>query len=133
MIFVDTSAWFAAYVPNDPQHAQVKHVLSSAPRLVTTDYILDETITLMKVLGHVDRAYHFGPHLLTGTAAKMEYIQPSDVENAWIAFAQFRDKAWSFTDCTSYVVMKRLGVTTAASLDDHFRQMPGISVADLNA
>jgi predicted nucleic acid-binding protein len=133
MLFVDTSAWFAVYVPNDPKHTEIQQVLSSAPRLVTTDYIFDETITLLRVRGHVDRAYHFGPHLLNGGAAKFEYIQPSDIENAWIAFAQFRDKAWSFTDCTSYVVMKRLGITTAISLDNHFRQMPGISVADLTA
>jgi predicted nucleic acid-binding protein len=76
MIFVDTSAWFAAYVPNDPQHAQVKHVLSSAPRLVTTDYILDETITLMKVLGHVDRAYHFGPHSTQRCRKRLDSIRP---------------------------------------------------------
>ena len=47
MIFVDTSAWFAAYVPSDPQHRAVREEIEAAPRLVTTDYVIDETLTLL--------------------------------------------------------------------------------------
>lgn len=34
-----------------------------------------------------------------------------------------KDKLWSFTDCTSFVVMKEMGIKTAFTFDDHFRQM----------
>ena len=104
-----------------------------ADRLVTSDYILDETVTLMKSRNHFDRALHFGPHLLEQRVTILEYIKPSDVEQAWIEFARYSDKEWSFTDCTSYVVMKRIGTNRAISLDHHFRQMPGIIVVDLSA
>jgi uncharacterized protein len=131
MNFVDTSAWFSAYVPNDPHHEIVQRILHSTDRLVTTDYVLDETLTLMKSRGHFDRALHFGPHLLEQSVAILEYVKPVDVEQAWIHFARFHDKQWSFTDCTSYVVMKRLSINKAIALDKHFRQMPGIVVAEL--
>lgn len=131
MNFVDTSAWFSAYVPTDPRHRQTQTSLATGERLLTTDYILDETLTLLKSRGHADRALKFGPRILDGRTAKLEYIQPVDIQQAWIVFSRYRDKAWSFTDCTSFVVMKRLAITTAISLDEHFRQMPGITVVEI--
>lgn len=56
-----------------------------------------------------------------------------DLLNAYDVYTRYRDKTWSFTDCTSFVLMKRLAITTAISLDEHFRQMPGIAIADLNS
>ena len=74
MTFVDTSAWFSAYVPGDPLYHKMRKVLFSADRLVTSDYILDETVTLMKSRNHFDRALHFGPHLLEQRVTILEYI-----------------------------------------------------------
>lgn len=126
MTFVDTSAWYAAYVPSDPQHRAVQKVLAAPTRLITTDYVLDETLTLLKARGHADRALRFGPRILAGRAAQLEYVSPKDIEQAWIVFTTYRDKDWSFTDCASFIVMKRLGLVEAIALDQHFRQMPGV-------
>ena len=132
-MFVDTSAWFAAYVPTDPQHRIVQRTLIAADRLVTTDYVLDETLTLLKARGHTDRARQFGPRILAGSAARLEYLTEDDIQQAWIVFSTFRDKQWSFTDCTSLVVMRRLDIRSAITLDEHFQQMPGVSVVALYA
>ena len=50
-------------------------------------------------------------------------MTPDDEDEAWAIFKKHRDKAWSFTDCTSMAVMQRLDVTTAFALDEHFEQM----------
>ena len=43
MQFVDTSAWFAYFLPNDPDHQRVRTCFrSSRERLVTTDYCVDD-------------------------------------------------------------------------------------------
>jgi predicted nucleic acid-binding protein len=43
---------------------------------------------------------------------------------AWEIFARFNvAKEWSFTDCTSYAVMKQLGITEVFAFDHHFTQM----------
>ena len=51
-----------------------------------------------------------------------------DFRNAGDLLLRYRDKGWSFTDCTSYVVMERLGIETALAFDDHFRQFGTVTV-----
>jgi predicted nucleic acid-binding protein len=65
--------------------------------------------------------------------ARLEYVTEQDIEQAWIVFSTYRDKAWSFTDCTSLAVMRRLGLSHAIALDQHFDQMPGIATIPLIA
>lgn len=40
----------------------------------------------------------------------------------WRLYQERLDKDWSFTDCTSFVVMKRMGLTDAFTSDRHFEQ-----------
>lgn len=77
MIFVDTSAWYARYVDSDIDHAKAVEWFADVPnRLVTTDYILDELFTLLKVRGFPEIAYTVGPLLLAGNSCQLEYISP---------------------------------------------------------
>jgi len=41
---------------------------------------------------------------------------------AWQLFQRYRDKRYSFTDCVSFAVMKRLKLKTALTFDKHFTQ-----------
>ena len=123
MIFVDTGAWFAVFVPNDADHAAADAWLNNNTEpLVTTDYIIDELLTLMKRRGEFDRAVKAGELLLNGSAAELEWVTPTDVQVAWNTFRRFRDKGWSFTDCTSRAIIERLSLSTAFAFDEHFRQ-----------
>ena len=112
VVFVDTGAWIATFVPNDPDHDVANAWLDSdAEPLITTDYVIDGILTLLKRRGEFARAKEIGPSLLAGSVARLEWMTPDDVRRAWEVFATFRDKDWSFTDCTSRVVMERLGPT----------------------
>ncbi len=52
MIFVDTSAWYASVVPSDPNHAAAAAWLKeNRLPLLTTDYVVDEILTLLKMRG----------------------------------------------------------------------------------
>jgi predicted nucleic acid-binding protein len=132
VIFVDTGAWFAALVPNDADHeaADAWLELNTGP-LVTTDYIVDGLLTLLRVRGEYDRALDVGPNLLRGEIARLEWVRQEDVEKAWEVFAQYQDKAWSFTDCVSRVIIERLGIETAFAFDEHFRQFGLVTVVPL--
>jgi predicted nucleic acid-binding protein len=44
-------------------------------------------------------------------------------EHAWKLFKQYSDKDFSFTDCTSFVVMRQLGLSEVFTNDHHFEQM----------
>ena len=123
MIFVDTSAWYARYALRDVNHNAAKafHLANHLP-LVTTDYVVDETLTLFKARGNRELAFRIGPKLLAGQLARLVHVSEQDVESAWQLFAAHRDKEWSFTDCVSYVVMKRLQIVEAFAFDEHFKQ-----------
>ncbi len=129
MIFVDTSAWFAAFVSNDRNHQKAKGWLGRYDaKLVTTDYIFDELLTLMKQRGEYDKALEIGESFLYGDYADLMLVSLEDIESAWNVFKRYRDKGWSFTDCTSYVVMKKLNVTKAFAFDVHFSQFGFVEI-----
>jgi uncharacterized protein len=129
VIFVDTGAWFASFVPNDADHVAADAWLSqNTEPLVTTDYVLDELLTLMKRRGEFDRALQIGDSLLNGSIASLEWVSPADIQAAWEIFGRFRDKGWSFTDCTSRAIIQRLSISTAFAFDEHFRQFGSVQV-----
>jgi uncharacterized protein len=129
MIFVDTGAWYAGTVPDDCNYQKAREWLDgNSQPLLTTDYVIDETLTLLKVRGHAPLALELGEALFAGELADIVLISDDDIHQAWRTFRQFRDKDWSFTDCTSKVVMARLQVQEAFSFDHHFRQFGALTV-----
>ncbi len=70
MIFVDTGAWYAFCVPRDADHQAARRWLTgNREPLVTTDYILDELLALLKHRGEFRRAEEIAqPILSIGTA-----------------------------------------------------------------
>jgi uncharacterized protein len=84
-------------------------------RLATSSYVFDETITLT-------RAVTVGRVLLHPATVEMLDVGPGEFNAAWRLFEQRSDKAYSFTDCTSFVLMRREGLRTAVALDEHFSQ-----------
>jgi predicted nucleic acid-binding protein len=129
MIFVDTGAWFAAFVPNDPDHGAADAWLEANHEpLVTTDYVVDELLTLLKMRGEYQRALRLGASLFAGDIATLTWVTPEDIRQAWATFHRYQDKDWSFTDCVSRVVMQRLDMQTAFAFDDDFRQFGTVTV-----
>src|ERR1051325_6831649 len=75
MVFVDTSAWFAAIVPSDPNHASAAHWLAAnAEVLITTDYIVDETLTLLRARGEHQRTRLLGKKFFEGSIAEIYFL-----------------------------------------------------------
>jgi predicted nucleic acid-binding protein len=61
MIFVDTGAWFASIVPSDSNYQNaVSWLTNNTDSLVTTDYVIDETLTLLRARGETKRAIILG-------------------------------------------------------------------------
>jgi hypothetical protein len=129
IVFVDTGAWFAKFVQDDPQHARVQAWFDSTQEpLVTTDYCIDETLTLLVARKRLARALVAGQSLFNPVVTHIHFITKQQVERAWILFQQRAANGWSFTDCTSKIVIDDLGICTAAALDEHFRQFGNVTV-----
>ena len=129
MIFVDTGAWYASLVPTDPDHVRaIQWLATNHTPLLTTDYVIDETLTLLRVRGERKRALLLGAKFFDHGLASIHKVTTADLTLAWKTFEQFDDKGWSFTDCTSKVVMEHLGITTAFAFDHHFHQFGTVQV-----
>ena len=87
--------------------------------LVTTDHVLVETSTLLRIRLHRAAAEAFWDGLRTGVA-RLETIGPADLQAAWTIGRDFPDQDFSLVDRTSFAVMERLGLERAASFDDDF-------------
>ncbi len=121
-LFVDTSAWYAFINRRDPAHKAVAKVLQQyTGRLVTSNFVLDETLSLcLYRMGH-DVATAAGNVLMDPQAVDLVRITSKDEQLAWQLFCARSDQRFSFTDCTSFVLMRRLRIDTALALDGDFR------------
>lgn len=136
MIFVDTGAWFALAVRNDPDHKSAMAWLErNREPLVTTDYVLSETATLLRMRDKTARGHRLAVRVATSVlkeeAAILERVSRRDFEEAFEVFRSYRDHLFSFVDCVSFAVMSRLRIKTAFAFDHHFDEYPGITKVPL--
>ena len=131
-MFVDTGAWYALLDRDDTNHhAAVKFKDSLVYPLMTSNYIADEVITLTRNrLGH-KVAVEIGQKLWSESIANLIYMTPQDEKRAWEIFVKYQDKAFSFTDCTSFALMERIGIIEVFAFDEHFRQYGNFIVSPL--
>jgi predicted nucleic acid-binding protein len=102
VIFVDSSAWFAVYSLRDGNHSIATATIRSfQSNLVTSDYVIDETLTLLRARGENQRAIAFGNRVIESSWVKIVRVEDGDFSAAWTMFRTYHDKGWSFTDCTS--------------------------------
>jgi uncharacterized protein len=131
MIFVDTWGWLALGHRRDAHHAAVKSIIercqSDAQRIQTSDYVLDELITLLFRREKHEEAVRFLEGLLADQAGGRLQIQRVTPERFFAALElrkRFRDKPLiSFTDLTSMAIMGELGIHDVLTEDEHFRQV----------
>ncbi len=122
-VFVDTGGWFAALARRDHDHRAGSAFLRNwKGGLVTTDYILDETLTLIQARIDHATAVTFLETIERSSVLDLVFVTPESFYAAQDLFRKRGDKQWSFTDCTSFTTMNRLGLTQALAFDDHFLQ-----------
>jgi predicted nucleic acid-binding protein len=126
-LFVDTSAWLALNDKNDQYHnkAVEKSLLIKKQRieLITSEYVIDESITIIRYrVSHLS-AVIFGESLFNSSLVKILDISAENGHKAWEMFKRYEDKELSFTDCTSFVLMKNLMLGKAFSFDEYFKQV----------
>ena len=119
MIFVDSSAFFAAANSRDRLNQRAKLLLRQTEHRLTTDHVLVETWLLLNSRLGRQPAERFWEAIRQG-AAEVEYATSADFEAAWATGLAFPDQAFSIVDRTSFAVMERRGIATALSFDDDF-------------
>jgi predicted nucleic acid-binding protein len=106
-LFVDTAGWMACADGADPAHRAA---------CVATDYVIDETLTLIRKRLGLGAAEAWWEQVDGSSRLRWEWIGVTRAEKARRVFFRHRDKDYSFTDCTSLVVMQEV---EAAAGSDH--------------
>lgn len=123
LLFIDTSAFYAFLDRSDAYHDAMAHIFrKSSAQFVTSNYILDELITLFRVRGI--GLHQFAPFvtaLWREELCRIIRITSEIDERAWTLMQQFHDQRFSFTDCASFALMREYGIRQACTLDKHFR------------
>jgi predicted nucleic acid-binding protein len=134
-LFLDTWGWLVLADSREPAHSQAVSERRSRGlgSLVTTDYVLDETFTRLFTRCSFAVAREFSKAIMeaasgsssgSGGLLRIERITPERFEAAYRMRLRYRDKPGiSFTDFTSFVVMKDLGITDVLTVDAHFAQV----------
>lgn len=127
MIFVDSGAWYALSDPRDKTFEPATKLFARVRRgefgrTLTTDYVLDETYTLLRMRHGVEAVRRLRDLLTRSSDIQVVRISEHDFEEATDLMLDHGDKRWSFTDCTSFVVMRALQISDAFAFDRNFRE-----------
>jgi len=129
-LFIDTWGWVVIHNKREPRHAEVNRFYRNfrlqKGEIYTTDYVLDETMTLLfrrlpfalakDSLTLLDESIEKG-------YLNLEWISRERFEEAKQHRLRFVDKPMiSFTDFTSMTVMKALDIKLVLTSDEHFEQ-----------
>ncbi|HEY4760062.1 MAG TPA: PIN domain-containing protein [Thermoguttaceae bacterium] len=122
-LLADTSFFVAYLNPHDEHHAlALEWMTKSTEKIVTSEWVLAELGNFLaegpnhRLLGSLVRAL---------SAEERVEIVPADHAsflNALILYMRRPDKSWSFTDCTSFWLMKARKIRDALTTDHHFEQ-----------
>jgi predicted nucleic acid-binding protein len=132
VIFLDTGFVFALVYADDVHHTRVREVFDRyrdrplADFVLTTNHVVAETVTLLrKKAGSDSRVRHAlaartGERMLAGVFGEVHHATVEEERAALAYFAKHQDKVYSFVDCLSFVMMERLGIREAFTVDGDF-------------
>lgn len=124
--FLDSNYVLALEFASDQSHAKAQAhwegLVDASPHLVTTTLIFAEVVTFAKARKQHEKALHLGEWLRDTPGLTLLHPDEELLFEGWDYLARHRDKSYSLTDCVSFVLMRRLGITTALTFDHHFAQ-----------
>jgi len=130
--FLDRGFVFALVYADDVNHVRVREVLDRyrdrplADFVLTTNHVVAETVTLLRrKAGSDSRVRHTlaartGERMLAGAFGKVHHTTVEEERAALAYSARHEDKVYSFVDCLSFVLMDRLGIREAFTVNGDF-------------
>jgi hypothetical protein len=125
-VFIDTSAFVAFFDKADEMHleaiSKIEIVKKKKLKLLLTDFIFDETITAILKRTNHEKAVKTGEFILDNRIIEIVWLTEELQRKAWEYFKRHTDKIYSFTDCTSFLVMQKMEIQYYFSFDEDFKR-----------
>ena len=131
MIFIDTNVLVAYAVADDANHTRAVHVFERIikgefGRAFTSDYIFDETATVILARSTISKAIQAGELIRKFTEILL--VNKDAFDAAWKLFKEQKSSRLSFTGCTAIVLMEQEGIQNIATFDREFEVVKSINV-----
>lgn len=130
-LFVDTGAFIALIDADDENHKAAAAFYGNSKekgaRFVTTNLVVCETMNYLRARISHDVAVLFRENLKKSGFLEIITVTASIEDAAFAIFKRYADKDFSFTDCTSFSIMRSLKLKTAFAFDKHFERFEGMS------
>ena len=120
-VFVDTSYYLASMARYDRCYQKTLQPIHPEIRLVTSSMVLNETVSLLQARGILATALHFLEATRSNPAIQIVYVDPGLLAVAWSLFHTWGGLGATVVDCTSFAIMRRLGIRKAFTFDQRFR------------
>ncbi len=120
-VFVDSGAFAALADRNDRHHREARRLLRRLARerrtLVTSTDVVDELSTLVRMrVGHA-AAVRIGERLMQTRWCRIVEVSEDMRDAAWQLFVRYHDHVFSFTDCTSFALMRAMSLEEAFTFE----------------
>lgn len=126
MIFIDTGAFLARFIEQDQYHHKSilfwNELKNLQEQCFTSNFVLDETFTLLARRAGYSFAAQRAQNVYSSTQLTILRPTQEDELEAIELFEKYSDPAVSFTDCVSFVLMKKEKLQRAFSFDEHFEK-----------
>jgi uncharacterized protein len=124
VIFIDTGAFLARHLGRDQYHPAAQKAWALLRRrryrLFTSNFVLDETFTLLARRAGHSFAAERARNILVATSLTVLRPDATDELEALTGFEKYADQEVSFTDCMSFVLMRKHALRRAFTYDRHF-------------
>jgi uncharacterized protein len=122
VIFVDSSFWIAGAVPRDAHHREATALLSSASDapLITSTHVRGETWTFLRRKAGHGVSVEFLDRLEGSARVSVVGVSPDLEARALTWLREHDERAYSFVDATSFVLMRSLKIRHAFAFDGDF-------------
>ncbi len=125
-IFVDTAAFIALVDTSDSNHKAEKkcylEIIQPGNRLVSSNFVICETLNYLRTRISYKVAIEFRESTYKSSILEIIPITLDIEEAAYKIFKKYKDKKFSFTDCTSFAFMDKKKIKKVFSFDHHFTQ-----------
>jgi uncharacterized protein len=123
-VFADTSALYALIDRRDARHPAAREAVEKIARagrlIVTTDYVVTEAVNLANVRGGKLVATRVLDLIEQSAGIRLEWIGADRFTRTAVFFRKHADHGYSFTDCSSFVVMREERLSDVLTTDSHF-------------
>ena len=129
VVFADTFYFLALLNVRDQAHEHAKFYSTQVkPAIVTTAWVLTELGDAMSQVPHRAKFLRVLNTLNNDPLTRIVAADQPLFDEGTALFAARPDKDWSLTDCISFVVMEREGISDALTGDHHFEQAGFVAI-----